>query len=82
MSALKGIVEKLGNLGYSLEESMSLKVQDAIEIIDDEITKENYELDRCVESHIEFLGDIARDIQIFVDAPDGTEVIDMDCKEE
>ena len=81
MSALKGIIDKLSTLGYTLDDTMALSVQDAIDILDKGINKRAFELEQLANDHIEWLGDITRDIQIFVDAPDGTEVVDMDCKE-
>jgi|7_EtaG_2_1085326.scaffolds.fasta_scaffold44442_2 hypothetical protein len=78
MSALKGIIDRLANLGYTLEDAMALKVQETIEILDKGITKEHKRVDDLMDQHMEWLGDITRDVQLFVDAPDGTEVVDLD----
>ena len=84
MSALKEIIGNLELLGYDLKESMSLKVQEAIEILDKQISKEHRDIEDSVEAHIEWLGDISRETQLFVDAADNqfTEVVDLDCKED
>ena len=84
MSALKEIISNLELLGYDLKEAMSLKVQEAIEILDEQITKEHRDIEDSVEAHIEWLGDISRETQLFVDAADNqfTEVVDLDCKED
>tara|TARA_R100000781_G_scaffold114801_1_gene86989 strand:+ start:517 stop:756 length:240 start_codon:yes stop_codon:yes gene_type:complete len=75
MSALKNIVERLGRLGYNLEDAMTMKVEEAIKILDEGITKENQVIEQQVESHIEWLGDIARETQAITDM---VEVIDLD----
>tara|TARA_R100000781_G_C3980417_1_gene93319 strand:+ start:184 stop:438 length:255 start_codon:yes stop_codon:yes gene_type:complete len=80
MSALKEIISNLELLGYDLKESMSLRVQEAIEILNEQISKEHKDIDDSVEAHIEWLGDISRETQIFVDATENqfTEVVDLD----
>jgi len=80
MSALKEIIGNLELLGYDLKESMSLRVQEAIEILNEQISKEHKDIDDSVEAHIEWLGDISRETQIFVDATENqfTEVVDLD----
>jgi len=80
MSALKEIIGNLELLGYDLKESMSLRVQEAIEILEEQISKEHKDIDDSVEAHIEWLGDISRETQIFVDATENqfTEVVDLD----
>jgi hypothetical protein len=54
------------------------KIQETIEILDKGITKEHKRVDDLMDQHMEWLGDITRDVQLFVDAPDGTEVVDLD----
>ena len=63
---------------------MTLKVEEAIEILDEQIRKEHRDIENSVEAHIEWLGDISRETQLFVDVADNqfTEVVDLDCKEE
>ena len=80
MSALKEIIGNLELLGYDLKESMSLKVQEAIEILDKQISKEHRDIEDSVEAHIEWLGDISRETQLFVDATENQfiEVVDLD----
>ena len=80
MSALKEIICNLELLGYDLKESMSLKVQEAIEILDKQISKEHRDIEDSVEAHIEWLGDISRETQLFVDATENQfiEVVDLD----
>ena len=80
MSALKEIIGNLELLGYDLKEAMTLKVQEAIEILEEQISKEHKDIDDSVEAHIEWLGDISRETQIFVDATENqfTEVVDLD----
>ena len=80
MSALKEIIGNLELLGYDLKEAMTLRVQEAIEILEKQISKEHKDIDDSVEAHIEWLGDISRETQIFVDATENqfTEVVDLD----
>ena len=80
MSALKEIIGNLELLGYDLKEAMTLRVQEAIEILEEQISKEHKDIDDSVEAHIEWLGDISRETQIFVDATENqfTEVVDLD----
>ena len=84
MSALKEIIGNLELLGYDIKEAMTLKVEEAIEILDEQIRKEHRDIENSVEAHIEWLGDISRETQLFVDVSDNqfTEVVDLDCKEE
>ena len=84
MSALKEIIGNLELLGYDIKEAMTLKVEEAIEILDEQIRKEHRDIENSVDAHIEWLGDISRETQLFVDVADNqfTEVVDLDCKEE
>ena len=68
MSALKEIIGNLELLGYDIKEAMTLKVEEAIEILDEQIRKEHRDIENSVEAHIEWLGDISRETQLFVDA--------------
>jgi len=52
MSALKEIIGNLELLGYDLKEAMTLKVQEAIEILEEQISKEHKDIDDSVEAHI------------------------------
>ena len=80
MSALKEIIGNLELLGYDLKEAMTLRVQEAIEILEEQISKEHKDIDDSVEAHIEWLGDISRETQLFVDATENQfiEVVDLD----